>query len=128
MVLPDLLFSLLNQVHQRLVEVVLSVISMRLLFNSLHILLVRGTGNVAGIVSQAHQRYLAHSALVSAIPGEGGRERAFNRSFWHCSDRVWFSFPDCRACNNALNNGSTLCYCKVKIKTRRGEYSTIPTV
>lgn len=102
-VLPDMFFSLLNQVHQRLIEVVLiMVIPGMLLFCSLHILLVRGTGNVAGIISEAHHRHLAHSALVSTVPGEGRREWAFNRSFRHCSDLVWFGVLVCRAGNNVL--------------------------
>lgn len=85
-VLPDLLFSLLNQIHQNWIEVVLFVVVPGVLsLGSLHILLVRGTGNVAGVIGQAHHRHLAHSALVSAVPGEGRRERAFNRSFRHRS-------------------------------------------
>lgn len=102
-VLPDLFFSLLNQIHQNLIEVVLfTVPPSRLLFCSLHVLLVCGTGNVAGIIGQARHRYLAHSALVSAVPGEGRRQWAFNGSLRHCSDLVWFSVLACRAGYNAL--------------------------
>lgn len=123
-VLPDLFFSPLNQIHHSLVEVVLVTVVPRMLsFCSLHILLVRGTGNVAGIICQAHHRYLAHSALVSAVPGEGRRERAFNRSFRHCSYLVWFGFLACRASCNVLWLYFLLLQCQNKI--RRGEYSTI---
>lgn len=123
-VLPDLFFSLLDQIHQNLVEVVLvSALPSMPFFRSLHILLVCETGNVAGIVSQAHHRYLAHSALVSAVPGEGRRQRAFNRSFRHCSDLVWFGFLACRACKNALWLYFLLIQSRNKV--RKGEYSTI---
>lgn len=99
--LPDLFFSLLNQIHQNLIKVVfVAVLPSRLLFGSLHILLVRGAGNVAGVVSQAHHHHLAHSALMSAVPGEKRRERAFNGPFGHRYDLV--GFLACRACNKAL--------------------------
>lgn len=50
--LPDLLFPLLYQVHQNLIEVVLVVVRPGvLLFRRLHLLLVRGAGDVTGILS-----------------------------------------------------------------------------
>lgn len=112
--LPDLFFSLLNQIHQNLIEVVLvAVVPGVLLLRSLHVLLVRGTGDVAGVIGQAHHRHLAYSALVSAVPGEGRRERAFNRSFRHRSDLAWFLvlLPAEPA---TTFSGSTFCYFKVK--------------
>lgn len=96
--LLDLFFSLLNQIHEDLIKVVLfAVLPSRPLVGSLHILLVCGAGDVAGVVGQAHHCHSAHSALVSAVPGEKRRERAFNGSFGHGYDLV--GFLACRACN-----------------------------
>lgn len=122
--LPDLFFSLLNQIHQNLVEIVLvSALPSMPFLCSLHILLVCGTGNVASVVSQTDHRDLAHPALVSAVPGEGRRQWLFNRSFGHCSDLVWFGFLACRACNNARWLYFLLIQSRNKV--RKGEYSTI---
>lgn len=66
-----------------------------LFVRSLHVLFVRGAGNVAGVIGQAHQLHLTHSALVSAVPGEGRRERGFNRSFRHGSDLVFVPIAAC---------------------------------
>lgn len=94
--LPDLFFSVLDQIHENLIKVVFAaVLPSRLLVGGLHILLVCGAGNVAGVVSQAHHCHFAHSALVSAVPGEKRRERAFNGSFGHGYDLV--AFLACRA-------------------------------
>lgn len=89
--LPDVLFSLLDQIHQNMIKVVFfAVLPSGILFGSLHVLLVCGAGNVAGIISQARHGNFAHPALMSAVPGEKRRERAFNGSFWHAYGLVGF--------------------------------------
>lgn len=74
LVLPYLLFPLVDQIHQLSVKVVLIGLAVALLLlGGLDLLLVRGTGDVASVVRQAHHRHFTHPALVSAVPGEGRR-------------------------------------------------------
>ena len=117
-ILPDLFLSLLDQVHQSLVKVFLVLVVPGMLFvSSLHILFVRGAGNVAGVISQAHHLHLTHSARVSAVPRKGRRERAFNRSFGHGADLVWFGSVFLPAELATTHSGSAFCYLIVKISS-----------
>lgn len=82
--LPYELLAFLYELHQVLIEIVLLVVSApHLLFVSLHALLVERAGDVVGVAGEARHLDSTHPALMAAVPGDGGGQRAINRTFWH---------------------------------------------
>jgi hypothetical protein len=105
--LPELFLSLLNQVHQLFVKVfLLTVICAVPSLRGFHVLFVHRAGDVVGVLGQAHHCHSANFALMSAVPGEGGGQWAFNGSFGHGSGKSFLKsgsfFVACRAFNYSI--------------------------
>lgn len=122
---PDLVLLLLDQVHQVLVEVLFWLLAGGLQpLRLLHLVLVRGVGDVGGVVGEARHRQPAGPTLVTAVPGEGGGQRPVNGAFRHGgsgsgSGQVLVLVPVCSALGSA--------FCCEAFRSRAGEesYSTL---